>query len=95
MDTLNHGSRASSKADSHRFPPSPRSAKAESTNDGEQPSVNRSSTPASTASRASPRSSSSGRYMITSMPATIRAAVWSLISGHACLQNWKNTTYAP
>jgi hypothetical protein len=33
--------------------------------------------------------------MITSMPATIRAAVWSLISGQACLQNWKNTTYAP
>ena len=26
------------------------------------------------------------------MPATMRAAVWSLISGKACLQNWKNTT---
>ena len=31
-------------------------------------------------------------YMITSMPATMRATAWSLISGNACLQNWKNTT---
>jgi hypothetical protein len=30
--------------------------------------------------------------MITSMPATMRATAWSLISGNACLQNWKNTT---
>ena len=26
------------------------------------------------------------------MPATMRATAWSLISGNACLQNWKNTT---
>ena len=33
--------------------------------------------------------------MITSIPATMRPMVWSLISGNACWQNWKNTTYAP
>ena len=92
MDTLNQGSWARSNASSQRWPPSPRSASAASTAGGEQPSVNRSATPASTASRASLRSSSSGRYMITSMPATMRATAWSLISGNACLQNWKNTT---
>ena len=92
METWNHGSRTASKAASQARPASPRSASAASTASGSQPSGNSSATPASTASLASRFSSSSGRYMITSMPATMRATVWSLISGNAFLQNSKNTT---
>ena len=41
------------------------------------------------------RSSSSGRKISASMPATMRAMVWSLISGKAFLQNPKKVRYAP
>ena len=56
---------------------------------GERPSWNSSSTPSSTARRARRRTSSSGRKISASMPATMRAMVWSLISGKAFLQKAK------
>ena len=59
------------------------------------PSVKCPSTPSSTARRASRRTSSSGRKISASMPATMRATVWSLISGKAFLQKAKNVMYAP
>ena len=62
---------------------------------GVRPSWNSASTPSSTARRASRRSSSSGRKISASMPATMRATVWSLISGKAFLQKAKKAMYAP
>ncbi len=53
------------------------------------PSWNLPSTPSSTARRARRFSSSSGRKISASMPATIRAMVWSGISGKAFLQKSK------
>ncbi len=58
---------------------------------GALPAVNLPSMPSSTARPARRFSSSSGRNIKTSMPATIRATLWSVISGKACLQNWKKT----
>ena len=59
------------------------------------PSLKCWSTPSSTARRARRFTSSSGRKISASMPATMRLIAWSEISGKAFLQKSKKVMYAP
>ena len=91
----NHGSLAASNAASQPWPSGRPSTSASISSGVRSSRVNTSASWDSMASRASRRTSSSGRKNRMSIPATIWAMVWSAIPGKAWSQNPLNVRYAP
>ena len=95
LETLNHGLRLVSSSASHSWPAPPTLSRSASTSSMFMLSMRWWSTPSSTARRARRFTSSSGRKISASIPATMRLIAWSEISGNAFLQKSKKVMYAP